>query len=163
MKADTVFSFPVWRKIGRTLTDWRIFGALFVITVVVSLLLSLSAADTARLTAQENRRRFTAQIRETEVIAHSQCFRVNDVRRRIRSYMAEAVRLAFESPLTPAPPFTSEQRAALDALATTISDAGASILPFVDCDRAAPLPPNMTADEKAQLPEPEPIVIPGDP
>jgi hypothetical protein len=154
---DNVFSFPVWQKIRRAFTDWRFFGALFVVAVVVALMVSLGAADKASEAIETNRVEADADIRKAQISTHSQCLTINDGRRRVRSYMGEAVRLAFESPLTPAPPFTPEQRVALDNLADTIANAGKSILPDTNCTKTAPLPSNLTETEKAALPIQRPI------
>lgn len=152
----------VWTRVGRALTDWRLLGVLFVVTVAVALLVSLDAADTAKRATEDTERQTTAQNRESMVVAHGACLRGNDARRRIRAFNAETIRITFTRLLESDDEVPPETIKLLDDIATEVAVAGDSILPDVDCDKAAPLPPNMTAAERDQLPKPEPIVMPGD-
>lgn len=149
-----------WTRVGRVLTDWRLLGIVFVIAICVALGVAISASSEARdatITAnraiETNRAKTEADVRKAQIVVHGQCYRQEDARRRIRAYMAESVRLAAESALPGAPNITPEQRVALDKVAAAIVDAGASILPNIDCAKVAPLPPNLTKAEKAALPE----------
>ncbi len=163
MKKDNAWNFPVWKKVGSALTNWRLLGALFVVTVVVALFVALSAADTAKLAAGNTRRQAIAQTRQTRVIEHAQCLRVNDVRRRIRAFNAETIRIVFTRYLESDDGLPPETAKMLDDIAIEVSDAGKQILSNTDCDKVSPLPKNTTGAERAQLPQSEPIDIPGDP
>ena len=143
-----------------------VLGVAILGATVVAIFLVLGAqgaqADRARADRLEQDDANTASQRKDRIIAHGQCLTLDDGRRRVRSFAAESVRLTYDSVLPGLPPRTKEQRAALDRLEKRIRAAGESILPGVDCTKAAPLPPKMTDDEMDQLPKPEPIVIPGD-
>ncbi len=96
--------------------------------------------------------------RESQIIANGQCFRLNDGRRRGRQFSADTIRIVFGD-LTGAPGATvgPETRALLDRIEQRILIRGRVVLPSVNCDKAAPLPAHLTADEKANLPKPEPV------
>jgi len=150
-------------KAVRIFTDWRLLGIVFVLAIGVALGIAISAAEEARdATAavrnesETNDARTEADVRKARIIVHGQCARQEDTRRRIRAYMAESVRLAAETALPGAPAITQEQRDALDKVASTIVEAGESILPDIDCAKVAPLPLNLTDAEKAALPKSEP-------
>jgi hypothetical protein len=151
-----------WTKVGRILTDWRLLGVLFVLAICIALGVAISAAseardatETANRAIEADRVKSNADTRKAQIVVYGQCFRQDDGRRRLRAYMAESVRLAAESALPGAPDITAEQRVALDKVAATIVDAGKIILPDIDCNELAPLPPNLTRAEKAALPTSE--------
>jgi len=154
----------VYTRMGKAVTDWRFLGFVFVIAVCIALGVAISAADdardattTANKAIETNRAKTEVDVRKARIVSHGTCLRLDDSRRRIRTFIAESVRLSNETSLDPAPEFTPNQRIILDRLGETIATAGDKVLPPIDCDVEVPLPRNITDAEKAILPELEPI------
>lgn len=103
----------------------------------------------------------TAYRRESQIVAHGQCIRLDDGRLRSRQILGDEIVLIFGTSLPGNPPRTQEQDDALERLRQSLIERATRVLPTVDCDKAAPLPSlPLSAAEKLELFSPPPIPKP---
>ena len=153
------------------LTDPRFLGTVAVLLVVGAAAAGVSAtkaATTATKKATAANKR-TAEIsqafhhqqviqnRQSMIVANGQCLRLNDGRRRFRKALADDITILFRAVLPDSQTPSPAQITALNELAAKVALRNGQILQAVNCAKAAPLPPNVTVAEAAQLPKSTPI------